>query len=202
MDKKKLVDPNIKECSNCGTSGANLTCGECKAAHYCSNACQKQHWNNGHKGMCIAPEKRRPQAPSTNPKPPPVATDDNANKKGECPICFEFLLGPDGTLCTLPCKHEFHQECVEELRKHGVLQACPLCRAALPAGPGKLFEAATRMYVTVGRKVVGGATSWQSLTSSQKKAMAEARATFVAAGYQGHAGAQYSLGIIYHNLTL
>jgi hypothetical protein len=47
---------------------------------------------------------------------------DRVVLKGECPICFD-ILADDGTLCRLPCEHEFHQECEEYLRKHGVHQA-------------------------------------------------------------------------------
>ena len=47
MDKK--IDPSNKDCAYCETSGAKLTCAKCKAAHYCSKACQKQHWKNGHR---------------------------------------------------------------------------------------------------------------------------------------------------------
>ena len=57
MDKRKKVDPSNKDCAYCETSGAKLTCGKCKAAHYCSQACQRQHWKNGHKEKCIAPDK-------------------------------------------------------------------------------------------------------------------------------------------------
>jgi hypothetical protein len=161
METSKKIDPSNKDCANCGTSGAKLTCGACKAAHYCSKACQKQHWKNGHKGACIAPDKRRPQgpqqAPSMNSGGSAAEETSKVDESIECPICLDFLSR--GTLCTLPCKHEFHQECVEELRKHGVLQACPLCRAALPDGPEKLNEDATRMYVTLERKVESGKAS-------------------------------------------
>lgn len=33
----------------------NKKCGRCKQAMYCSEACQKAHWNSGHKAECIAP---------------------------------------------------------------------------------------------------------------------------------------------------
>ena len=159
MEKSKKIDPSNKDCAYCETSGAKLTCGACKAAHYCSKACQKQHWKNGHKERCVAPEKRRPKAPSMNSVGPAPGAAEEIHS-GECPICLDFLS--EGTLCTLPCQHDFHRECVEELRKHGVLQACPLCRADLPAGPEKVCEDATRMYVTLRRKVESGKASWHS----------------------------------------
>jgi TPR repeat protein len=185
--KKKSFDPSIKDCANCGTSGAKLTCGQCKAAHYCSKACQKQHWKNGHKGMCFAPEKRRPQ---------PLAAEDGGKSVDECPICFEFLS--EGTRCTLPCDHNFHFECVEGLRKHGVHQACPLCRADLPPGPKKIFEDATRLYFALLRKVKSGNASWQALSTSQQKDMAEVQVMVDSAAHQGYADAQNLLGYMYH----
>ena len=194
MDKKKkCVDPSIKECSNCGTSGAKLTCSKCKSATYCSKACQKQHWVNGHKGACIAPEKRRPHAQ----KPDAAMAADKQGEESceECPICLEVLL--DATLCTLPCEHKFHQECVEALRKLGVLQACPLCRAELPDSPNKIFAEAVQKYVLVARKVESGKTSWQTLAASEQKIVTEAMAMWTTAAKQGHAAAQYNLGLMY-----
>ena len=192
-NKQKKIDPSNKECANCETSGATFTCAKCKAAHYCSKACQKQHWKNGHKGACVAPEKRRPQAPSSS-----VAVELNEhcvlNESDECPICLDFLS--QETLCTLPCQHEFHQKCVDGLRKHGLLQACPLCRTALPAGPEKLFEDATRMYFSLMRKVESGQASWHSLTASQKNTIEEAMVMCATAANQGHARAQYNLGVM------
>jgi hypothetical protein len=181
------IDPSNKDCAYCETSGAKLTCGACKAAHYCRKACQKQHWKNGHKRMCIAPDKRRPQAPSTTSiESTPEYTE--VNESIECPICLDVLS--QGTPCTLPCKHEFHREYVEELRKHGVLQACPLCRADFPAGPEKLYENAIRMYVPLWRRVESGKASWQTLTASEKKMMAEVLAMWTAAAKQGLATSQ------------
>jgi len=88
---------------------------------------------------------------------------------------------------------------VEKLRKHGVLQACPLCREALPAGSEKLNEDAIRMYVTLKRKVESGKASWHTLTDSQQSLMSEVVAMFTDAANQGYADAQYSLGYIYHD---
>ena len=160
MDKKKAADPSIKDCAYCGTSGAKLTCANCKAAHYCSKACQKQHWKNG-QGNVVAPEKRRPPTADSTPR---QATYAKGGKSEKCPICFEPVS--DETLCTLPCEHEFHQQCVDDLRKHGVLQACPLCRTALPPGPEKLFEEAMRIFIVVFRKVESGSTSWRTLAGN------------------------------------
>jgi TPR repeat protein len=87
---------------------------------------------------------------------------------------------------------------VEKLRKHGVLQACPLCRAALPDGPKKIYEDALIMHITLERKVESGKASWHTLTASQQNLMAEVVAMYTTAANQGHAAAQFDLGVLHH----
>jgi hypothetical protein len=164
-------------CTCCETSGARLTCAKCKSANYYSEACQEQHWNNGHKGMCVAPEKRRPQAPTTS-NTKPASETAKVNESSECPVCFWVSYHK------IRCVHIRANMalCVEELRKHGgVLQACPICRAVLPDGPEKLTEHVTRVYVTLSRKVKSGQASWHTLTASRKSNMSEVLAMRVAA---------------------
>jgi hypothetical protein len=86
---------------------------------------------------------------------------------------------------------------MEDLWKRGLLQACPLCRAALPAGPEKLFEDATRMYLPLKHKVECGKVYWHSLTAPQQKIMNNVGALWVTAANQGHASAQFGLSVIY-----
>ena len=73
---------------------------------------------------------------------------------------------------TLPCGHAFCTECVAELRKKGVSDVCPLCRAPLPPGREKLFELALRVWRKIMRAVdpqIRG--PWPPLSSSQQKEM-------------------------------
>eukprot|EP00457_Paulinella_chromatophora_P003900 gb/GEZN01003909.1/.p1 GENE.gb/GEZN01003909.1/~~gb/GEZN01003909.1/.p1 ORF type:complete len:523 (-),score=126.23 gb/GEZN01003909.1/:355-1923(-) len=48
----------LQQCSSTGcgkqetSSGQYMICGRCKSATYCSAACQKWHWNHGHKAEC------------------------------------------------------------------------------------------------------------------------------------------------------
>ena len=196
--KKKSADPNVKKCANCDTIGANLTCAKCKSTDYCSKACQIQHWKKGHKEHCVTPEKRRPQTIASkgldgNSQILRGAEEDGGDSR-ECLVCLDSLSG-GGAVCTLSCKHEFHQECVNQLRMHGVQQVCPLCRAALSACPEKLFEDATRMFVAVFCQVENGREqSWQSLTNSQKRKMDMVIDTCTSAAMESHADAQYLLG--------
>ena len=34
------------------------SCSRCKVVVYCSKACQKEHWRNGHRDTCQAPSER------------------------------------------------------------------------------------------------------------------------------------------------
>jgi len=91
--------------------------------------------------VSLLKKKRRPSRGKSNVS---MAADKQAGENDEsCPICLELLS--DATLCTLPCEHDFHRDCVEALRKLGVLKACPLCRADLPNGPEKLLEEEIRI---------------------------------------------------------
>mmetsp|Transcript_4118 Transcript_4118/g.7961 ORF Transcript_4118/g.7961 Transcript_4118/m.7961 type:complete len:193 (+) Transcript_4118:95-673(+) len=143
--KKKAADPNVKECANCETVGAHLTCAKCKATSYCSKACQKQHWKNGHKELCLTPEERRPQTLASREFGEITCNLRGAEENGgdgemKCPVCLDSLSG--GAVCTLPCKHTFHLECIDQLRKQdvGSQKVCPLCRTAFSVGTEKLPE--------------------------------------------------------------
>jgi hypothetical protein len=119
------------------------------------------------------------------------------SKDNECSICLELIS--EEALCKLPCEHEFHQECVEELRKRGVLQACPLCRAALPDGPQKLYDDAIQIYFAVCRNKNEGTSLHTRAASSRRNIMEEVIFMTTTAANQGHAGAQWFLGEIYHS---
>jgi len=61
------------------------------------------------------------------------ASDENENEEDVCSICMEAYKQGD-SLKGLPCKHEFHVQCIE--RWLALKDACPLCRAKINSGPG------------------------------------------------------------------
>jgi len=142
--------------------------------------------------VCVTPEERRPRGmPSMADKSHSIPTGEAGpgDNIGECPICLDSFSS--GTLCTLPCKHEFHGACVEELRKQGMQQACPVCRSRLPPGAEQLFIDAQRMQVrmTMRRR--------RAVSGSEKESMAQIVDMLTNAANQGHMLAQCSLGCKY-----
>ena len=63
------------------------------------------------------------------------------------------------------CGHAFHARCVSEYRQRLKLgsEACPLCRAAMPARPERLFDNATKVLVNINLRVKLGEFSWDYL---------------------------------------
>jgi hypothetical protein len=47
----------------------------------------------------------------------------------------------------------YHQSCVKGLRKFGVNDAFPECRARLPLGPAVTYDAAVRLCVLCGKRL-------------------------------------------------
>ena len=85
-----------------------------------------------------------------------------------CLICLE----PPRKPMRPPCGHSFCTGCVSELRAKGVSETCPLCRAALPPGPEKLFELAERVREKLWRAVDPNFTgTWPPLSASQQEEM-------------------------------
>ena len=86
----------------------------------------------------------------------------------QCLICLEPPTNPT----SLPCGHAFCTECVAELRKKGVSDVCPLCRAPLPPGREKLYELAFRVWQKIRNAVdPQNRGPWPPLTPSQQKEM-------------------------------
>ena len=131
--KTKKKSMSASDCAFCGAVDLPLKpCTRCGVPEYCSRDCQLAHWKEGHKQACVPPDQRRPEAAATASKREP------ATEGPECAICLSPV--DEASACTLPCSHTFHGECVAGLRKFGVAQACPICRAELPPGPEKLHD--------------------------------------------------------------
>mmetsp|Transcript_87066 Transcript_87066/g.246993 ORF Transcript_87066/g.246993 Transcript_87066/m.246993 type:complete len:461 (-) Transcript_87066:1575-2957(-) len=64
------------------------------------------------------------------------------------------------------CGHWFHVHCSEGLRRHGVTQACLICRSSLMPGPERLFEEATLRYWRIVRRIEMGELGWKDLPQS------------------------------------
>jgi hypothetical protein len=198
-EKKKGSDPDAKTCAHClavqkraGVAGVAklFACGRCGLVFYCSKDCQRADWKANHKKCCIAKADRVPK-----PRAPMSPRKGAASEGEECPICLDPVAVASAT--TLPCAHVFHAACVAELRKFGVKQACPLCRAPLPPGPEKLHEEATRRYFVVNRRVERGKASWGALTKTEQQEMNAVVDGWRAAAAQGHAMAQFALGSMF-----
>ena len=193
------------ECANCCApegNGVSLSpCARCRLVYYCGKDCQSQHWKNkegGHKNFCITVGSRKPV------QLPPRTMEDN-----ECAICV--LSISLATARTLPCAHTFHGECVEGLRKFGVLQVCPKCRAALPArNSEKLFDKGVKQddsdsegFKWFLKAALGDANAQCNLGCMYsrglhvKQSYSEAFNWYLKAAEQGNANAQVELGGMY-----
>ena len=134
-----------KVCEACGQEGADKCCSGCMESFYCSIACQRKHWKEGHKHKCVKAEK--PSAVTAEATavamatatPRPAVEGGAAQGSGggagadhdeECTICIDALQQPQ----TMPCGHRFCRGCVASMRRHGaaLAQVCPLCRGAMP----------------------------------------------------------------------
>jgi hypothetical protein len=80
-----------------------------------------------------------------------AAEDGGGDRDGEdCVICLESLDDPEfGPAQILDCTHRFHKACVKELRKAGVQQACPMCRAKLPDSAEKMFDDGCTIFFSI-----------------------------------------------------
>lgn len=192
--------PESRICANClvseesnGTSKLSA-CAQCGLAVYCDKNCQRVHWKANHKQHCIAKDNRTPLNRASL-KHRVASSTAAPTLEEKCIICLDHLH--EAPACTLPCMHVFHISCVEELRKFGVTQACPLCRAALPPGPKKIFEDATRRFVAVARKVERRSASWSAPTPSAQQELRAVITGWQAAADQGLEEAQFALVMAY-----
>lgn len=193
--------PDCRVCANCQVSDEKngvsklFACARCGLVVYCGKDCQRAHWKVNHKQNCVEKDQRTPQkqAFAKNCMAPSNGVPTLEEK---CAICLDYLDGAS-VYTSLPCTHVFHSSCVEKLRKFGVTQSCPLCRALLPSGPKKIFEEATRRFVAVARKVEQHSASWSAPTASEQRELRAVIAGWRAAADQGLGEAQFALVMAY-----
>ena len=210
MKKKKdgaAATPSLKDCANCGAregtvpgSPTHSSCARCGLAWYCARACQAEHWKHGHKQQCVKKEDRRVVRSEDD--------DDRGAERAtqpECAICLEPLTVASQSQ-KLPCKHTYHTDCVNQLRKFGIKQVCPLCRADLPPGPEQLFEEGIRRWVILERRYTGSLESpyqahskpWSAAPGKDQRELEKCAGLLRAAAEQNEARSQCCLAQIYH----
>ena len=126
----------------------------------------------------------------------------------ECAICLDTLS--DGVVQTLPCNHVYHTACVEQMRKFGIEQACPQCRAELPsvaaadekneaaAEAKRLFERGAQRVVALTRRMrIKHTEPWQPRTVRDCKERDEVIKAWKAAAELGHGMAFAVIGESY-----
>jgi TPR repeat protein len=114
---------------------------------------------------------------------------------------------PEAEAIALPCAHEFHVACVQQLRRFGISSVCPLCRKDLPPGTARdaeaLFYEAAKRYLHVSRKVLGSNATmeekWGVLAEAEQLEIDEVRRLCTMAASQGYSRAQVHLAIMYSN---
>lgn len=61
MDNMDNMDVIVNAyCSSCKSTGSTKLCSKCKSVYYCSDECQKNHWDD-HKKLCTYTEKLETQ---------------------------------------------------------------------------------------------------------------------------------------------
>ena len=128
-----------------------------------------------------------------------VDADGNAlsfGKHEDCGICLDSLRDP----VHLPCGHWYCKECIEKLRQSKDVQdSCPVCREPLPPGPAQLLDEACQIWCRVERKLLRNGEEWANLPAESQEEMNHVHELLAVAASQGHANAQYNLGVMYAN---
>jgi hypothetical protein len=133
------------ECDgDCGKSCPPLRCARCRSTYYCSKSCQKKHWKESHKKMCVEVDTaRRAMAGIGDVSCLPSKESINST----CAICLSDTITQPIVLST--CKHSFCFKCLRDY--HTVLMAtqmsgdtfaCPCCRTESPSADDVVYESA------------------------------------------------------------
>jgi MYND finger/Zinc finger, C3HC4 type (RING finger) len=118
----------------CDRPGPTKRCARCRATYYCSAACQKRDWANGHKPSCFPVEMvaRKWREDQAGPPLDRSLVQLSTIPDTECPICLETTRQP---VTLRQCEHTFCTSCLvdwqKQLRSFTYAKPhypCPLCR--------------------------------------------------------------------------
>mmetsp|Transcript_37885 Transcript_37885/g.103424 ORF Transcript_37885/g.103424 Transcript_37885/m.103424 type:complete len:247 (-) Transcript_37885:79-819(-) len=117
-----------------------------------------------------------------------------------CAICMDRMREDDQTTLAT-CGHTFHTRCVSEYRQRLKLgsEACPLCRAPMPARPETLFDDATRALVNINLRVKFGEFSWDFLPIMFREKADSALRDLEQASESGLSSASFQMACVYLN---
>ncbi|KAL8704529.1 MAG: hypothetical protein Q9201_002303 [Fulgogasparrea decipioides] len=69
-------------------------------------------------------------SPVEQPAPDTAVSDHPRSISGDCPICYEEMLGCTNLeFCRAQCRQPFHRSCIATWLQQGDAQTCPYCRA-------------------------------------------------------------------------
>ena len=191
-------------------------CSKCKITYYCSVICQKHHWKEGgHKKHCVAKEERSASAAASAAAAEEEDDGGGAGASGggsstakakkkatrQGQRVRHLPRGPRRSRVRPCADPRLHAPLPQGVRggaaERGVQQACPMCRAKLPDSAEKMFDDACTIYFPIKRRVEQGEGPWGPLSRRQQRQMDEVVRLWEGAAEQGHANAQYNLGIMY-----
>jgi hypothetical protein len=127
------------------------------AARPASAPCKRTDWPAHKPARLVSEQRTREAAQAAAPSRAPPAAEG-----GECAIYLDPLSPTTATV--LPCGHVSYLSCVKDLWSFGVKQFSPICRTALPPGPGKLNEDTVTLVFMIERRAVQGERPWAKLT--------------------------------------
>jgi tetratricopeptide (TPR) repeat protein len=104
------------------------------------------------KQECATAEMTLRKVENTTAKMTPRKIENACNADEGCTVCLELVPARSQERIELPCGHVFHQACIDALRKYGMNELCPVCRAPLLSGPDEeVYDRAVRLLVRADR---------------------------------------------------
>ena len=129
----------MAKCASCGVEPAPKRCARCKAASYCSAACQTAHWQRGgHRGECARLSEELHSALGQSLSPAAAPAPARATEAGR-----GFLLGGLGgaDVATLGARVELAPPVAQRTRRLVELSSSGALRAEASPGAGRCLVA-------------------------------------------------------------